>query len=241
MNTNSLKVDPRTKILFFVVFFLLSFISTDIPLMLLLSLSLLFLAYVERKLWKVLSGLKIMLPLIIVAFILWSFFYSFSLFYHSTTTENFQFGLFMSLRLFLIILISLTFVSTITPREIVSSLESFGVPYKVAFVLGLSIRHISTVSDDYISIKEAQASRGLELEKGFLIRRIKNHIPLLIPLLIRSIEKAENLVLAMELKSFSFQRRTYKKNKMSYLDYFFSVILLSLAIISILHYVFRVV
>jgi energy-coupling factor transport system permease protein len=77
----------------------------------------------------------------------------------------------------------------------------------MVFTLGLTLRHISTFSDEYITIKEAQTSRGLELDKGFLIKRIRNYIPVLIPLLIRSIENAERLSLAMDLKLFSFDKK----------------------------------
>jgi len=76
----------------------------------------------------------------------------------------------------------------------------------MVFTLGLTLRHISTFSEEYVVIKEAQTSRGLELDKGLLIKRVKNYVHLLVPLLIRSIENAEKLSLAMDLKLFTFDK-----------------------------------
>jgi len=148
-----------------------------------------------------------MSPMFILAFILWSIFYNLSLF-HRFYGESFMFniGLYMTLRLFLIVSTSLLFVSTVSPRDVIVSLRYLKLPYKMVFTLGLTLRHISTFSEEYVIIKEAQTSRGLELDKGLLIKRVKNYVHLLVPLLIRSIENAEKLSLAMDLKLFTFNK-----------------------------------
>lgn len=141
-------------------------------------------------------------------------------------------GAFMTFRLLLIVILSLAFVSFITPVELVNALSSFRLPYKLVFTLGLSLRHISTISDEYVAIKEGQTSRGLELDKGFLVSRIKNYNSVVLPLLVRSIENAEKLVLAMELKSFSLNnRRRYSVGKLKSIDY---LVITSMAIILII-------
>ncbi|MEM2073086.1 MAG: energy-coupling factor transporter transmembrane component T [Nitrososphaeria archaeon] len=212
--------DPRTKVVFFTLAFVLAFLSTEIIELILLSSVVLVLSIFSVERDKIFGRLKIMAPVFIVAFILWTFLNQYSIFHAYDGGVNIMTGAFMTLRLFLIVVLSLAFVSFVTPVELVNALSSFKLPYKLVFTLGLSLRHISTISDEYIAIKEGQSSRGLELDKGFLIKRIRNYISVVMPLLIRSIENAEKLVLAMELKSFSLNnRRRYSVGKLNNLDY----------------------
>ncbi|MEM0054036.1 MAG: energy-coupling factor transporter transmembrane component T [Nitrososphaeria archaeon] len=221
--------DPRTKVVFFTLAFVLAFLSTEIIELILLSSVVLVLSIFSVERDKIFGRLKIMAPVFIVAFILWTFLNQYSIFHVHDGGVNIMVGAFMALRLFLIVVLSLAFVSFVTPVELVNALSSFKLPYKLVFTLGLSLRHISTISDEYIAIKEGQSSRGLELDKGFLIKRIRNYISVVMPLLIRSIENAEKLVLAMELKSFSLNnRRRYSVGKLNNLDY---VVIFSMVIV----------
>ena len=203
-----LALDPRTKILGFASIMALAFICKDILVIGLLAAvaaaTSLFLSS-EREFVRI--GLKSMIPLLAVAFLLWSFTYKWSIFQQYGGYSGFEVGVFMALRLFLILLVSLNFVASVKPSELVKGLEAFRIPYRAAFLLSLTLRHVYTIADDYRAIKEAQMSRGLELDKGSLLKRIKNYVPVMTPLLVRSIEKAEELALAMELKNFSFKRR----------------------------------
>ncbi|MEM3786695.1 MAG: energy-coupling factor transporter transmembrane component T, partial [Nitrososphaeria archaeon] len=177
--------DPRTKVVFFTLAFVLAFLSTEIIELILLSSVVLVLSIFSVERDKIFGRLKIMAPVFIVAFILWTFLNQYSIFHAYDGGVNIMTGAFMTLRLFLIVVLSLAFVSFVTPVELVNALSSFKLPYKLVFTLGLSLRHISTISDEYIAIKEGQSSRGLELDKGFLIKRIRNYISVVMPLLIR--------------------------------------------------------
>lgn len=214
-----MKFDPRTKVIFFVSAFTLAFLFTEIIELILFASIVLVLSIFSGKREKIFGRLKIMAPVFVVAFLLWTFLNQYSLF-HGYDGVNVKTGVFMTLRLFLILVLSLAFVSFVTPVELVNALLSFRLPYKLVFTLGLSLRHISTISDEYIAIKEGQVSRGLDLDRGFLVKRIKNYNSVVLPLLIRSIENAEKLVLAMELKSFSLTgRRRYSVGKLGGVDY----------------------
>lgn len=214
------KFDPRTKVIFFILAFTLAFLFTEIYEVIALASIVLVLSMFSIERDKIFGRLKIMAPVFIVAFILWTFLNQFSIFHSYNGGANVVTGAFMTLRLFLIVMLSLAFVSFVTPVELVNALASFRLPYKLVFTLGLSLRHISTISDEYIAIKEGQTSRGLELDRGFLIKRIKNYNSVVMPLLIRSIENAEKLVLAMELKSFSLKnRRRYSMGYLNSVDY----------------------
>jgi len=236
-----INLDPRTKVLFFSSVLALAFICRDLWAVLVLVAASLITSSFEGGKPLIRKGLKTMAPLLLVAFLLWSFMHDWSIFQKYEAGVNFQLGAFMTLRLFLILLVSLNFVSTVRPGELVKALDSFKLPYKAVFVLGLTLRHIYTIADDYKAIKEAQTSRGLELDKGFLITRIKNYVPVLIPFFVRSIENAEKLTLAMELKSFTFKRRRYSRGKIGPIDFAVISALAAALAISILHYWFGVI
>jgi energy-coupling factor transport system permease protein len=238
------RIDPRAKITFFITIFTMIFLSRDLFFILILTGLVLGIALTYRRSRKsMLPGLVKMAPMLIVAFILWSVLYKWSLFYsYNNSGVMIDVGIFMTARLFLILLTSLLFISIISPRELITALEGFRLPYKVVFTLGLTMRHISTFSKEYLVIKEAQTSRGLELDKGFLVKRIKNYIPVIIPLLIRSIENAEKLSLAMDLKLFSFaNRRHYTHSKLGSKDKIIIIISILALIITITHFTLKLI
>ena len=231
-------LDPRTKVAAFTVTVALAFICRDAWAIAALIAAVAAAAIASGKGRDVARPLKTMLPTLAVAFVLWSALYKWSLL-HSYAGEGFDLsiGLFMTLRLLLIVLASLTFVSIVTPRELVGALESLGLPYRLVFVLGLTLRHVSKISEEYLAIKEAQALRGLELDKGSLVRRIRNYVPVLIPLFVRSIESADRLALAMELKSFSLsKKRARRKARLGAADWAVLGALAAAFLISVLHY-----
>ncbi|MGB9895161.1 MAG: energy-coupling factor transporter transmembrane component T, partial [Thermoproteota archaeon] len=198
----------------FFLLFTFSFFLSSIPSALVLIALCLAISAVGGVLKKVVKKLVIFVPMLIVAFLLWTFFSSFSLFYAKSENVNVLNGAFMSIRLFLFLTISMTFIFTTTPEEMIRGLNALRFPKSLVFLLGLSLREVDVVSREFVSIKEAQASRGLELDKGSL-----NHIPILIPLLVKSIEGAEKLSLAMELKAFNLNNnRRYSNLKLSKVD-----------------------
>jgi len=54
---------------------------------------------------------------------------------------------------------------------------------------------------------DAQRSRGLETQKGNLIKRVKNFMPVIIPLLVVAIRRALNVAEAMESRCFGASKR----------------------------------
>jgi len=236
-----LDLDPRTKIIAFSSVIALAFISKDLLVIAALAAAIMAALLLSDRRGFIMRGLKGMTPLLIIAFLLWSFMHEWSLFQRHESGINLQLGVFMSLRLFLILLTSLGFVATIGMRDLVNALNSFRLPYKAVFVLGLTMRHLHTIAEDYKAIKEAQSSRGLELDKGSLFRRIKNYVPVLIPLFVRSIENAERLTLAMELRAFSLNRKRSLGRELKILDLVVIVGFISALTLAILHYLFAVI
>jgi len=215
------RLDPRAKLLMTasIVALSLLFPSPIHQLALLSSIILLsFLAKVHRDFlprFKTLSGM------VIAAFFLWSLFYRYSLFsasegsevlfsYGPITLDTFGlvYGLGMALRILVMIGAPLLLIMTTTMGELAGALVKLGVPYKAAFTFGLSVRLVPSLADEMVTIKEAQSARGLELDKGGLISRVKGYIPILIPLMLRAFELSDRMSVAMGLKGFGSGKRT---------------------------------
>jgi energy-coupling factor transport system permease protein len=61
-----------------------------------------------------------------------------------------------------------------------------------------------------LTIGQAQRSRGLDLESGNIIRRIRNHLPLLVPVFVTTVRSTNVFSMALESKGFGARpERTY--------------------------------
>jgi energy-coupling factor transport system permease protein len=76
------------------------------------------------------------------------------------------------------------------------------IPYDYALTFNMAMRFVPTLSREAQIIMDAQKSRGLEMEKGNFIQRIRNYIPVLIPLIVSSFRRAELVADAMESRAF---------------------------------------
>jgi len=91
-------------------------------------------------------------------------------------------------------------------EEFVFALRKFGLPLPVAFAFSLAFRMVSQVVKTAGTVKQAQQIRGLDVDSGGIVRRIKNHIPLLIPIFVYSIKSVETLTRALEARGFRCTR-----------------------------------
>jgi energy-coupling factor transport system permease protein len=77
-----------------------------------------------------------------------------------------------------------------------------GYPNALSFTFTTAVRLVPTLAVDAQTVVDAQRSRGLELDKGNLFRRIRNYIPILIPLLLIAIRRSLELAEALESRGF---------------------------------------
>jgi len=143
----------------------------------------------------------------------------------------------VSLTLRFIVLVtsfSLFFITT-SPDKLSLALEKTRIPYEFNFAFTTAIRFVPVLADEAQTIMDAQRSRGLELDKGNFMTRIKNYIPILLPLIINSIRRSLELAEAMESRAFgASEDRTnlyeLKMDKIDYIVLFVSLILLVFAV-----------
>lgn len=147
--------------------------------------------------------------------------------------ESLFYGIAMGLRLATFVSIGLIFLSTTRNEELTNGLIRMKVPYPIAFALSTALRLVPTFAGAGATIIQAQVSRGLDLEKGPIFRRVGKFIPQAVPLFIYAIRHTNLLAMALESKGFSpdLKRTFYYEPRMGRIDYAVLIILMMTLII----------
>lgn len=147
--------------------------------------------------------------------------------------ESLLYAVAMGLRLDIMLICGIIFLSCTRIEEFSAGLNKLGVPFSMSFAFSLAFRLVPTFAATTTTVIQAQKSRGLDLEGGWIIARIRKHVPLLIPIFIYAIRNADLLAMALESKSFGLRKKRtyYKKFDVKAADY---IALISLIILDVL-------
>jgi energy-coupling factor transport system permease protein len=99
---------------------------------------------------------------------------------------------------------------TTSPISLTDGIESLLSPLKLikipvhvfAMMMTIALRFIPTLIEETQKIMSAQKSRGADFESGNLLSRAKALMPILIPLFISAIKRANELATAMESRCY---------------------------------------
>ncbi|WP_419784501.1 energy-coupling factor transporter transmembrane component T family protein [Maridesulfovibrio sp.] len=124
--------------------------------------------------------------------------------YHgiSLYIEGLQFAGTMLLQLAAILSVSLLFVFTTDPADLITSLIQAGLPSSLAYVCGSPLLMLPAMRARVKTIQDAQRARGLDSE-GRFINRVKSIGPLISPLILGAFSEIEQRAIALELRGFS--------------------------------------
>ena len=130
------------------------------------------------------------------------------------------------------------FFMTTSADDLGLALEQIHVPYSISFTFTTAVRLVPTMAIDAQTVVDAQRSRGLELDKGNFIKRVRNYIPILIPLIISAIRRSVELAEALESRAFGAteKRTAIVRLRLRAADYF--VILTTVAGLALAAYVY---
>jgi len=136
--------------------------------------------------------------------------------------ESLLFSLTRTMLILLMILCGVNLISTTRNEELVLGMIGLGLPYRVGFTISTALRLVPTIASSIYTISQAQRSRGLDLESGSILQRMKKYVPLLIPVFISTIRNTNTFGMALESKGFGAKkdRTFYLKLEMGNLDYF---------------------
>ena len=118
--------------------------------------------------------------------------------------------------------IAVLFISTTNPSEFASSLSQIGVPYRISYAVSLALRYIPDIQQDFHEISQSQEARGVALGKDVkLTERVKNSAKILLPLVLTSLNRIDDISNSMQLRSFGKKKKRtwYMQKKMTIADY----------------------
>jgi energy-coupling factor transport system permease protein len=205
------RLDPRTKMLLLIGAFVLAFLFVN-PLygLVVLAMVLAF-GYAAKSLVNLKRIWFILLMIAVMTVILWTLFGSGETpLFWLVEREALLYGIGAALRIDIMIVAGMIFLSTTRNEEIATGLVKLGIPYRFAFAVSTALRLVPTIAATGATIGQAQRSRGLDLESGNLIQRIRKNTPLLIPVFVSTIRSTNVFSMALESKGFGASpQRTY--------------------------------
>lgn len=209
------RLDARTKILGTLLYIIEIFLVNSFGGFGLVILALGVLIGISRVPVRfIFKGLKAVVLIILLTFVLNLFMFDGTVLWHwkflTITYEGLYRSCFMALRLILLIIGTSMLTLTTKPMELTDGLEKllkpfnrFGLPsHEIALMMSIALRFIPTLLEETDKIMKAQQARGADFESGNLIQRVKNMIPILIPLFVGSFRIAQDLALAMEARCY---------------------------------------
>lgn len=210
------RMDPRSKLILVFLFVCIVFLANNlITYTALLGYTLVMVWLSQVSMRFIIAGLKPVLWLVLFTLVLHIFLtkegdvlfqWRFLKIYEGGLVQ----GLFISIRFFLLILMTSLLTLTTTPIEITDGLEELLGPLKkvkfpvheLALMMSISLRFIPTLMQETDKIMKAQSARGVDFSGGSIPDRVKAIVPLLIPLFISSFKRAEELAIAMEARGY---------------------------------------
>lgn len=209
------RMDPRTKILLLIGFIAVLFLcSSWTAYAVLTALTVVLMAVSRVPLRTQVRALKPLWWIILFTFVLhvfgspgepvakvWIF---------NVTREGIVGGIFVCLRLVLLILMSSLLTFTTSPLRLTDAMESLLSPFKrigvpaheIAMMMTIALRFVPTLIEETDRIMKAQQSRGADFQDGNILKRLRAMVPVLVPLFLSAFRRADDLAMAMEARCY---------------------------------------
>lgn len=209
-------LDPRFKI-YWTILFLVTVFMIDSPATFLLVTAVLavYVMLSRVPLKFIFRGLQAVYFIILITFLFALFFNGgdtvlFRLGPVKATWEGLKNGIYMVMRITYLIIGASVLTLTTTPNQLTDGIEKgfawlgvFHVPvHEGAMMMTIALRFIPILADEMDKIMKAQTSRGADFESGSVMQRAKALVPLIVPLFMAAIRRAEDLAMAMEARCY---------------------------------------
>ena len=255
------RLTGTTKVRLFIVLIVYVMMSFDLPLLLPVFIGGLIALFSLKPKWKTLKPIIIIVVLMNIfnIFLFWLASPHIGLSFTNDDTVLFAFNNYLVLtrgtlwymivrllKMLTSFVISLVFIISITPSEMAAGLTSIGLPYKFGSIVEIAFRYIPDISRDYQNIAISMQCRGLDIDKKKTkaFARLKQIVMILIPLVITSFDRVNDIANAMDLRGFGkHKKRTYyaEHEKIKGENIFVSLYIIILIIIIIYSVYSRVV
>ena len=237
LNTFIHKLDPRNKVVLLIllmsmVFFKFSIWSTNLifsGVVLIITLILCLISKIKlSQILKTFASLWAMILFLLIVYV----------FVPNSTYEHVAFYIgnypiywdsfyqcgYIILRLMMMLILTMILTSTTKPLDLTYAFEWYMTPLKlirfpaheIAMTISIALRFIPTLLDEANRIMKAQSSRGVDFTSGGLFKKFKAIISLIVPLLISSFQRSDELANAMEAKGYDPRSKRTKYRKLKF-------------------------
>src|SRR5262249_5003312 len=105
------------------------------------------------------------------------------------------------------LLLSIALLSTTRVEDLTIALTRFGLPYRFGFTLTLAFRLVPVFVDTAATVLQAQRLRSLDSGGRGLRERIRRTAPVIIPVFMGALRRADQMAMALEMRGFSLPGR----------------------------------
>ncbi|MEM2972333.1 MAG: energy-coupling factor transporter transmembrane component T [Candidatus Bathyarchaeia archaeon] len=197
-------LDPRIKFLYVCAIFAIAIIFGELlPLMVLFFMQIPFvvLAGVKREWIRSIRGAAFLATIIFLTNFVFAYLGG------RSPAESLENAFALTLRFIVLVESFSIFFLTTSPDHLGLALEQTRIPYEFCFAFTTAVRFVPVLAEEAQTIMDAQKARGLELERGNFLKRIKNYIPILIPLIVSAIRRSLELAEAMESRAWGATKK----------------------------------
>jgi energy-coupling factor transport system permease protein len=197
-------LDPRVKFAYVCAIFVVAiFFGELLPLIVLFLMQIPFilLAGVKREWLRSMRGAAFLATIIFLTNFIFAYLGARGI------AESLEGAAAMTMRFIVLIESFSVFFLTTSPDHLGLALEQTRIPYEFCFAFTTAVRFVPVLAEEAQTIMDAQKARGLELERGNFMKRIRNYIPILIPLIISAIRRSLELAEAMESRAWGATKK----------------------------------
>ena len=113
------------------------------------------------------------------------------------------YGYASSLKIYLVVIAVGILGFTVDPAEIIQMLNHIPFASKhFVFIFSTAWRFIPQIQQQLFNLMDAQKTRGMDLDKGKLMERLKKIVPIVTPLLSNALDISYQIALSMEARAF---------------------------------------
>ena len=129
------------------------------------------------------------------------------------TVSKLWFAIIQVTRMFTMAILVIPIPYSMDPNIYGTAFRRMGASDKVSFTMDLAFRFLPTFARDFTITMDAQRARGYEMEKvkGGVAARLRRLAPLIIPVVMQSTVTGEEVIDAMDLRAFGTRPRTWLK------------------------------
>ena len=210
------RLDPRVKLLATLMYLVSLFLFHDFVGFVVVTLFLLVIIKLSRVPFSfMLKGVRAIWVLVVITAVCNLFFTQgdntyFAWKFIHITDQGVSNTVYFTIRLIYLVVGTSVMTLTTTPNQLTDGIEQMLRPlrklhipvHEFALMMSIALRFIPILMEELDKIMKAQLARGADFESGNFLHRLKNMLPILLPLFASAMRRANELAYAMDARCY---------------------------------------